>query len=142
MRGIRGATRAAADTPEAILTATRELLECMLAANALDLDDVVSIFFSATPDLTSTFPAGAARDLGWTDIPLMCMTEIAVRGALGHCIRVLMHVETTLPREAIVHVYQGGAESLRPDLTPRPATSMNQHAGTGLQADLRAEAPA
>jgi len=116
MRGIRGATTASGDTPDEILAATRELLERMIDVNRLEPDDVVSVFFSATPDLTSTFPALAARELGWTDVPLMCMTEIAVPGALGQCIRVLMHIESAVAKEDITHVYLREAKSLRPDL--------------------------
>lgn len=120
LRGVRGATTVEADTADEILTATRELLERMIEVNQLSSEDVVSIFFSATPDLTSTFPAGAARDLGWTDVPLMCMAEIAVPGAMPRCVRVLMHIEGAVPRDEIVHVYLRGTETLRPDL---PATS-------------------
>src|SRR5215203_607705 len=93
MRGIRGATTASTDTPDAILAATGELLERIVALNGVEPDDVISILFSTTPDLTSTFPAGAARALGWTDVPLMCMAEIAVPGAPARCIRVLLHVD-------------------------------------------------
>src|SRR5262245_11529206 len=111
IRGVRGATTAVADTPEAILSATRELLQRMIELNQLETDDVVSILFSATPDLTSTFPASAARDLGWTDVPLMCMAEIAVVGALARCIRVLIHIECPISRKALIPVYLHGAET-------------------------------
>jgi chorismate mutase len=106
-----------ANTQEAILEATRELLEAMVQANGLGVDDIVSIFFTLTPDLNAEFPALAARELGWTRVPLLCATEIDVPGAMPRCLRVLMHVNTARPVTEIQHVYLGEAAALRPDLT-------------------------
>jgi chorismate mutase len=116
IRAIRGATTTDSDDPEAIRAATRELLGEITTRNALRPSDVISVFFTVTGDLTSEFPARAARELGWVDVPLLCMTEIPVPGALSRCIRVLLHIESDRPRESIAHVYLRGAKMLRPDL--------------------------
>jgi chorismate mutase len=117
VRGIRGANAVQADTAEEILSATRHLLEAILRANsAIQPEDIASIFFTVTPDLTAVHPAKAARDIGWTHVPLMCATEIPVPGSLPLCIRVLVHWNTELPQSAIRHVYLGAATKLRPDL--------------------------
>lgn len=117
VRGIRGATSASADTREVILGATRELLNEMLRANGVsDFDDIASILFTTTPDLTATFPAEAARELGMNSVPLLCASEIAVPGRLPRCIRVLMHLNTDKRAGDIVHVYLREARSLRPDM--------------------------
>jgi chorismate mutase len=117
VRGIRGATSAAVDSRDAILQATRELLGEMLQANGIaEFDDIVSILLTTTPDLTATYPAEAAREMGMNFVPLLCASEIAVPGRLPRCVRVLMHVNTeTVPRN-IVHVYLREARSLRPDM--------------------------
>lgn len=115
-RGIRGATSVDANSPEAILTATRELLEHIVTANDLSMEDVVSVVFTATPDLDAVYPARAAREMGWTNTPLLCMQEMTVVNSLPRCIRVLIHWNTALPPERIRHVYLGGARALRPDL--------------------------
>ena len=117
LRAVRGATTVEADAPEAIREATRALLVELLGRNGLRPDDVVSALFTMTEDLTSEFPARAARELGWQDVPLLCMRELAVAGALPRCIRVLLHVETHRRRDEIRHVYLAGAGTLRPDLT-------------------------
>jgi chorismate mutase len=104
------------DDADAIGNATRELLSSIMSMNALTPDDVVSVIFTVTADLRSDFPARAARDLGWVDVPLLCTVEIPVPNALSRCIRVLMHVETTRPRAAMKHVYLREARTLRPDL--------------------------
>lgn len=116
IRAVRGATTVDADDPEHIRAATRELLETMAARNEIRPRDVVSAIFTVTDDLISEFPARAARELGWTDVPLLCTREIPVPGALPRCIRVLLHVETVRPRDAVHHVYLAGARVLRPDL--------------------------
>ena len=116
VRAVRGAITVEADAPDGIRQATRELLAEILARNALGPDDVVSALFTMTEDLSSEFPARAARELGWHDVPLLCMRELAVAGALPRCIRVLLHVETDRRRDEIRHVYLAGARSLRPDL--------------------------
>ena len=117
IRGIRGATVVERDEPVAIHSATRALLEAILAANpSLQPADLASAWFSATPDLSAAYPAVAARQLGWTQVPLMCVQEMDVPGSLARCIRVLLHWNTDLPQAAIQHVYLGAAEALRPDL--------------------------
>ena len=115
IRGIRGATVAEADTPEAIRAATREMLQALAEANALDLDDVASVVFSTTPDLTAEVPARAARDLGWDEAALMCVAEMNARGGLPRCIRVLVHWNTERRPDEIHHVYLHAAGQLRPD---------------------------
>lgn len=118
VRGIRGATTVGEDTSEEVLTATRELLQTILERNAIaDFDEIVSAVFTTTPDLTSTFPAEAARALGMQHVPLLCASEIAVAGAMPRCIRVLLHVETPRNPREIVHVYLRDAKRLRPDMT-------------------------
>jgi chorismate mutase len=114
-RGIRGATTAAANTREAILEATRELLTLLIEANDLDSADIGSAIFSTTTDLNAEFPAIAARQLGWHDVALMCGHEMAVPGALQSCVRVLIHWNTTRTQSEIKHVYIRGARNLRPD---------------------------
>jgi chorismate mutase len=117
IRGIRGAAVAGEDSPQEVLRVTRELLEGILAANpTLQADDLASALFTVTDDLTSAYPARAAREMGWTHVPLMCALEIPVPGSLPHCIRVLLHWNTDLPQNQIQHVYLGAAASLRPDL--------------------------
>ena len=118
VRGIRGATVAEEDRPEAILAATRELLGRIVQANpSLDTADLASVLFTVSDDLHSAYPALAARELGWTDVPLLCAREIPVPGGLARCIRVLLHWNTALPQDAVRHVYLGPtAAALRPDL--------------------------
>lgn len=117
VRGIRGATVTEADQPESILAAARQLLSSILDANpTLQTGDLASVIFTVTTDLSSAFPAQAARQIGWTQVPMMCMQEIPVPGGLPRCIRVLLHWNTDLPQESIQHVYLGAAASLRPDL--------------------------
>lgn len=116
MRGIRGATLLTADDPAEMAEAVVELLTEVMDRNDLALDDFVSVVFTATPDLHCAFPAAAARQLGFVDIPLMCAQEIDVVGAVQRAIRILAHVESDLPRGEIQHVYLRGAEVLRQDL--------------------------
>lgn len=117
VRGVRGATTAKANQPEAIHQATIELLHALLQANpSLRSDDLASVLFSVTPDLTSAFPAQAARQMGWSQVPLMCFLEIPVPDSLPRCIRALLHWNTDLPPTSIRHVYLGEAAILRPDL--------------------------
>lgn len=115
-RGIRGATTVEGDRPEEIVEATKELLQEMLEANGIRPDQIASVLFTATRDLTSVFPAQAARELGWTKTPLICAQEIDVPGALPRCIRVLMLVNTECTQDEIRHIYLKGAKALRPDL--------------------------
>jgi len=116
VRAIRGATQAAADDRDEVLGATRELVSTVLERNELDPADLISILFTATPDLVSEFPALAARELGLGDVPLMCATEIAVPHALPRVLRLLAHVETARTRAEVQHVYLRGAVALRRDI--------------------------
>ena len=116
MRAIRGATVLKADDAAEMRDAVVELLRETLDRNNLSTDDLVSILFTATPDLHCAFPAAAARDLGLTDVPLICAQELDIDGALARVIRVLVHVNTELPRSEIKHVYLRGAEALRVDI--------------------------
>ncbi len=117
VRGIRGATSVPEDRPDLILAATRELLEELIAANQItDFEDIVSAIFTTTPDLTSTFPAEAARAIGMKQVPLLCASEIAVPKSLPKCIRVLLHVNTTKRQGEIQHIYLHEAKKLRPDM--------------------------
>ncbi len=118
IRGVRGATVASKDEPDAILSATRELLEALMIANPLmQIEELASAWFTVTGDLSAVHPAKAARDLGWKQVPLMCALEIPVQDSLPRCIRVLLHWNTGLPQSAIQHVYLGAAAGLRPDLS-------------------------
>jgi chorismate mutase len=116
MRGIRGAITVEADEATTIVEATKRLLCAMTARNNVELDDIASVLFSLTPDLHAVFPALGARELGWVHVPMLHFTEIDVPGALGRCVRVLMHVNSQRGLEEIEHVYLDGAVSLRPDL--------------------------
>lgn len=116
MRGIRGATTVDANTKEAILSATKDLLSAIIDANDVDVDDVASVFFSTTPDLNAEFPALAAREMGWANIALMCAHEMSVPGSLPMCLRILMHVNTPKGPRELKFIYMGGARALRPDL--------------------------
>ena len=117
MRGIRGATAVERDTPAEILAATAELLRELLTRNGItDHGRIVSAFFTTTPDLTSCFPAEAARELGMGTVPLLCASEIAVPGSLPRCVRVLLHVDLDAAPADVRHVYLRDAERLRPDL--------------------------
>ncbi len=120
VRGIRGAIDVEANTAEAIDRATRRLLTAMCEANALDPLAIISIFFTVTVDLDANFPAAAARAMGWTDIPLLDAQELEVRGGMPRVVRVLMHVESDVPRADIKHVYLDRAVALRPDLHRTP----------------------
>jgi chorismate mutase len=115
-RSIRGAVCAAANDAEAILKAARELLEGIVTANELSVNDVASVVFTATADLDAAYPARAAREMGWVNTPLLCMQEMAVVGSLPRCIRVLVHWNTDRAPHEIRHVYLGAAGALRPDL--------------------------
>jgi chorismate mutase len=116
VRAVRGAIQVDADDREAILQGTAELVTEVLHRNNIDPGDLISIFFTATPDLTAEFPAYAARQMGLTDVPLLCTTEIAVPGSMPRVLRLMAHVETPLTRGDIRHVYLRGAAALRTDL--------------------------
>ncbi|MFZ1752215.1 MAG: chorismate mutase [Caldilineaceae bacterium] len=114
-RGVRGATTVDEDKPEAILRATRELLALMIHINEIRSEDVASVVFTTTKDVVSQYPALAARQLGWLDVPLLCSHEMEVPGSLPRCIRVLLHWNTERSQSDIQHIYLGAAQSLRPD---------------------------
>jgi chorismate mutase len=115
VRGIRGATAVRQDTAEAVLAATRELLEALVATNHVAVDDISSIIFTVTPDIKSEYPARAARLLGWTSVALLGATEMDVASGMKRCIRVLLHVNTETPPSQIKHIYLHEAKALRPD---------------------------
>lgn len=117
VRGIRGAITAAANSSAAIVSASERLLVAMVEANAVEATDIAAVFFTTTEDLDAEFPAAAARALGWSKVPLLCGHEMAVRGRLAQCIRILMLVNTGATQAAIRHIYLEGATALRPDLT-------------------------
>jgi len=115
MRGVRGATTATANTAEEIIEATQELIDALVRANQLSADDIASAFWTTTRDLTAEFPAFAARQVGWADVPQMCAHEMDVPGKLGMCIRVTLHINTEKAQRDIRHVYLRGATVLRPE---------------------------
>lgn len=117
LRGIRGAITIDKDREDEILLSTRELLQSMQDQNGFDIKDIASVFLSVTPDIKSAFPAVAARAMGWDKVPMLCFQEIAVPGALGLCIRILIHLNTGKSQDEIKHVYLRDARLLRPDLT-------------------------
>ena len=116
LRAVRGATTVERDEAVLICDATRELLTTLLARNEASADDVISAFFTVSPDLRSEFPARAARDLGWDHVAMLCSVEMPVPGAIERCVRVLLHVELPVAQHDVQHTYLGGASSLRPDL--------------------------
>lgn len=116
VRAVRGATQVDQDDRDEVLAATAELLQAVLERNGLSADDLISVLFTATPDLVSEFPAYAARQMGIVDVPLMCASEIAVPGAMPRVLRLLAHVETETDRSEVKHVYLRGAAGLRTDL--------------------------
>lgn len=116
VRGIRGAITVEQNTQEQIDLATQEMVKAIVEKNSLKVEDIISAFFTVTPDLNAAFPATSARKLGWLRVPLMCCTEIPVQGALPLCIRVLLHVNTEKRQEEVHHVYLRKAVQLRVDL--------------------------
>ncbi|MBI2305473.1 MAG: chorismate mutase [Chloroflexi bacterium] len=112
-RGIRGAITVDGNTKEEILAATKELLQEIVDANQVVLQDVASAIFTTTPDLNAEFPAVAARLMGWNDVALLCGHEMSVPGSLPRCIRILLLVNTEKEPEEIVHIYLKGAKNLR-----------------------------
>lgn len=116
-RGVRGATTTDANTREEILAATQQLLALMIRLNGIESEDVASAFFTVTEDLNAEFPASAARQLGWVDVPLLCGYEINVPGSLPRCIRILANWNTSKSQKEIAHVYVKGAKRLRPEFS-------------------------
>ena len=114
-RGVRGATTVEEDTPEEVLRATRELLAMMIRLNDIQSIDVASAIFTTTRDVVSQYPALAARQLGWMDVPLLCGHEMEVPNSVPLCIRILIHWNTDTPQSEIQHIYLNEAQILRPD---------------------------
>ena len=120
-RGVRGATTVTENSREAILNATRQMLALLIRRNQIQSTDVASAIFTVTKDLDAEFPALAARQLGWLEVPLLCGYEIEVPGSLPRCIRVLVHWNTEVLQSEIQHIYIHDAVRLRPDLSKLPA---------------------
>ena len=117
VRAVRGATQLVSDTREEMLDRVAEMVTEVMAANALGVEDFISVIFTATSDLLAEFPAYAARQLGFGEVPLLCARELEIAGSMPRVVRMLAHVETELPRAEITHVYLHGAALLRTDLT-------------------------
>ncbi len=116
VKAIRGATTVRKNSSQDIIEETKILLETIIRENKVQIENIISIIFTATKDLNSEFPAKAAREIGWTDIPLMCSNEIDVKGSLKKCIRVLIHINSGDSSKKYKHIYLNGACILRPDL--------------------------
>lgn len=130
-RGVRGAITADANTADAILSAARQLLQAIIEANGIEEEDVASVIFTTTADLTAAYPAKAARELGWRRTALLGALEMDMDDGIKHCIRVLIHWNTPKGLDEIVHVYMLGAIALRPDLYPDNRISVEQQHQTG-----------
>lgn len=117
VRAVRGATQLVTDTREEMLDRVAEMVTEVMASNRLEVDDFISVIFTATSDLVAEFPAYAARRLGFGEIPLLCARELEIEGSMPRVVRMMAHVETDLPRSDITHVYLHGAATLRSDLT-------------------------
>lgn len=116
VRAVRGAIQVERDDPDVIAADTDELLAEVMRRNEIDIDDIISVLFTMTPDLASDFPAATARRRGLAEVPLLCATEINVPTAMKRVIRLLAHIQSDRPKSAINHVYLRGAVGLRPDL--------------------------
>jgi chorismate mutase len=125
-RGVRGATTVDSNERDEILTATRQLLALMIRSNDIEPEAVASAIFSTTHDLDAEFPALAARQLGWLDVPLLCTNELDVPNSLDLCIRILLHWNTEKPQKEINHIYIKEAKRLRPDLSKIPAIDFEE----------------
>jgi chorismate mutase len=125
-RGVRGATTVATNTRDEILSATRQLVALMIRRNGIERTDVASAIFTTTSDLDAEFPALAARQLGWLDVPLLCGHEMSIPGSLPRCIRVLVHWNTELSQSEIQHIYIRDAVKLRPDLCKLPPVNWDE----------------
>ena len=116
VRAVRGAVQISGNDRDEILAGTTELVTEVMRRNELSTDDVISVLFTATPDLTAEFPALAARKLGFQEVPLLCASELDVPAAMPRVVRLMMHIETSKPRSALQHVYLRGAVALRLDI--------------------------
>jgi len=128
-RGVRGATTVQENSREAILQATRQMLALMIRRNEIESSDIASAIFTVTRDVSAEFPALAARQLGWLEVPLLCGYEIEVPGSLPKCIRVLIHWNTDKTQSEIHHVYIHDAVRLRPDLSKLPPVDWQELEG-------------
>lgn len=117
VRGIRGAIKLKENSREAIFGATKRLIEAIMEANDVRVEDIASVFFTATGDLNADYPAYAARELGWIHVPLLCAREMDVPGGMKMVIRILMHVNTEKAQKQIKHQYPGETARLRPDIS-------------------------
>jgi chorismate mutase len=135
-RGVRGATTVSENTKSAILAATREMLYLIIRANHMRTEDVASAYFTTTVDLNATYPALAARQLGWYEAALLCGHEMQVPGGLERCIRVLIHWNTRRSAREIVHVYLREARRLRPDRKSLPEISEKEIAAALADFDM------
>ncbi len=125
-RGVRGATTVPENTRDEILQATRQMLALMIRRNDIDSKDLASATFTVTKDLDAEFPAYAARQLGWLNVPLLCGYEISVESSLQKCIRVLLHWNTDKTQDEVHHVYIHEAVKLRPDLSKLPPVDWDE----------------
>jgi len=125
-RGVRGATTVKSNDREEILTETRQLLALMIRQNGIEAKDVASAIFSSTHDLDAEFPAFAARQLGWMDVPLLCTNEIDVPNSLRKCVRILVNWNTDKPQSDVRHIYLRAAVKLRPDLSDLPPVDWDE----------------
>lgn len=125
-RGVRGATTVEVDDPAEILKATTQLLALMIRRNGIDSADLASAMFTVTKDLGSEFPALAARQLGWLEVPLLCAYEVSVPRSLPKCIRVMLHWNTDVSQSDVNHVYIRDAIRLRPDLSTLPPVDFEE----------------
>jgi len=125
-RGVRGATTVQSNDRELILKATRQLLALMIRRNGIDSQDVASAMFTVTDDLSAEFPALAARQLGWLEVPLLCGYELSVPDSLPRCIRILLHWNSEKSQSEIQHVYIHQAKALRPDLSSLPSIDFDE----------------
>lgn len=117
VRAVRGATQLESDTRDHMLDRVAEMVRDVMKSNDLEVDDFISIIFTATSDLNSEFPAYAARQLGFGDVPLICARELEIEGSMPRVVRMMAHIETDLDRREVTHVYLHGAAALRRDLT-------------------------
>ena len=137
-RGVRGATTVERNDREEILSATRQMMALLIRLNGIEKQDVCSAIFTTTRDLDAEFPALAARQLGWLDVPLLCGHEISVPGSLGRCVRVMIHWNTAKAQREIKHVYLREAAALRPDLSKLPPVDWAELEGW-IQEQLKAQ---
>lgn len=117
VRGIRGAVKLKENSRTAIFGATRNLIEAIMDANEVQVEDIASVFFTATGDLDADYPAYAAREMGWIHVPLLCAREMNVPGGMNMVIRILMHINSDRAQKEIIHQYLGETARLRPDIT-------------------------